>query len=139
MNIFVDTSAFYALADLSDAHHVNAKSYFANQYAHSTFVTSEYVFVESWILIHHKLGRAASLKFWEGIRNQVVSLIAISQDDIEEAWKIINQYKDQEFSIVDCTSFAMMERLNIQDAFAFDHHFQIYRMRNRKHFRVHPT
>ncbi len=31
MNIFVDTSAFYALADKSDAHHLSAGSFYAKE------------------------------------------------------------------------------------------------------------
>lgn len=33
---------------------------------------------------------------------------------------------DHLFSFVDCTSFVIMERLGINHAFAFDHHFDEY-------------
>lgn len=34
---------------------------------------------------------------------------------------------DQDFSFTDCTSFALMERLGVAEAFAFDRHFLVYR------------
>jgi len=35
----------------------------------------------------------------------------------------VPQTSDQDFSFTDCTSFALLSRLRIQEAFAFDHHF----------------
>jgi len=32
------------------------------------------------------------------------------------------------FSMVDCTSFAVIERLGIRRAFAFDVHFRVFRL-----------
>ncbi|MCU0727124.1 MAG: hypothetical protein MUE73_15285 [Planctomycetes bacterium] len=32
-----------------------------------------------------------------------------------------------DFSLVDCTSFAVMERHGIEEAFALDDHFRLYR------------
>lgn len=36
-------------------------------------------------------------------------------------------FPDQTFSSVDCTTFAVMERLSISETFAFDNHFLVYR------------
>ena len=33
-------------------------------------------------------------------------------------------YDDKDFSFTDCTSFVMMRRLKIVDAFTADHHFE---------------
>jgi len=38
-------------------------------------------------------------------------------------------YTDKTFSYVDCSSFAVMERLRITAAFAFDPHFEQYGFR----------
>ena len=43
---------------------------------------------------------------------------------IEElAWQKFLQYDDKDISMVDCTSFAVMEQWGISTAFTFDRHF----------------
>ncbi len=139
MNIFVDTWAFYALADEDDAYHAAAKAYYASNFKPGLFVTSEYVFVESWLLIHHRLDKAAARKFWEGVTSKVIRLRQVSAQDLERAWEILNEYQDQDFSLVDCTNFAIMEELEITEAFAFDHHFYVFRSRRVGPFQCHPS
>jgi len=41
-----------------------------------------------------------------------------------KAWQIIVHFHDKHFSYVDATSFAVMKRLGINDAFSFDEHFR---------------
>lgn len=130
MNIFVDTGAFYALADKSDYHHSRAKAYFVENYQPGLFLTSDFVLIESWTLIHHKLGKKAAQIFWKTIRDGIISLKYITPMDLEQAWIIYNKYADQDFSLVDCSSFAIIERLRLLHAFTFDSHFYIFRTNN---------
>ncbi len=127
MNIFVDTGAFYALADKSDTHHANAAAFYASSYGQHRLYTSDYVLIESWLLIRNKLGRPAAMTFWQTIRKGVVALLPCIPADLEHAWQICEQYADQDFSLVDAVSFAIMERLSMSTAFAFDRHFAVYR------------
>ncbi len=39
------------------------------------------------------------------------------------AWYALVDRNDKEFSDTDCTSFAVMDRLKLRTAFAFDRHF----------------
>ncbi len=43
------------------------------------------------------------------------------------AWQIGVDYNDQDFSIVDRTSFAVMRRLGITRATSFDNDFAVFR------------
>jgi predicted nucleic acid-binding protein len=52
-----------------------------------------------------------------------VTVIRVDPEDERRAEAIIRQYDDKDFSYVDATSFAIMERLGVQHAFAFDRHF----------------
>ena len=40
-----------------------------------------------------------------------------------DAYDFFQKYKDQDFSIVDCTSFALMRQNQIRRCFTFDRHF----------------
>jgi len=47
--------------------------------------------------------------------------------DLEAAWQIGLSWRDQDFSIVDRTSFAVMQRLGIERAASLNDHFAVYR------------
>jgi glutamate synthase domain-containing protein 3 len=47
-----------------------------------------------------------------------------TEEDRERAWEIFQKYDDKVLSFTDCTSFAVMKRLEIDTAFAVDHDFQ---------------
>jgi predicted nucleic acid-binding protein len=48
----------------------------------------------------------------------------LSADDLESAWQFFRRYQDKDWSFTDCTSKAVLERLGIATAFAFDQHFR---------------
>ena len=138
MNIFVDTGAFYALADKNDKYHQRAANYYNEVYQPGLFITSILVFSESWSLIHHKLGKSAGRAFWEKIRSGIIVLYHIKPFDLDRGWEIFNNYDDQDFSLVDCTSFAIMERLKISEAFTFDSHFSVFRTKTNRALTCQP-
>lgn len=47
--------------------------------------------------------------------------------DLDAAWAIGQAFPDQDFSLVDRTSFAVMERLGIRRVASFDDDFTVYR------------
>jgi predicted nucleic acid-binding protein len=141
MSIFVDTGAWYAVADTSDRHHDPASRFYLSHAAHGQLATSDLVVAETWTLLVSHLGRPAALTFWETLRDAKLPILAIEASDLEAAWRIAQAFADQDFSFTDCTSFALMERLGIEDAFAFDRHFLVYRYGSSRHraFHRHPA
>ncbi|HZY41863.1 MAG TPA: PIN domain-containing protein [Anaerolineae bacterium] len=127
MNIFVDTGAFYALADTDDVHHAEATESYTGGFGAHHFFTGDYVIIETWLLIRNKLSRPTAMTFWQSIRAGVVGVLHVMPDDVERAWRICERFADQDFSLVDAVSCALMERAGIASAFAFDHHFSVYR------------
>jgi predicted nucleic acid-binding protein len=125
--LFVDTGAFFATADTSDRHHEAAKATFVARGTAGDLVTSDHVVIETWYLLRSRLGRPAAMRFWDAMETGVVKVIGITSEDFVQARQIARRWPDQAFSIVDCTSFAAMERLRITQAFAFDKHFGLYR------------
>jgi predicted nucleic acid-binding protein len=60
------------------------------------------------------------------LRQQSTILQNVTLADLQKALQVFRDYSDHLFSFVDCTSFAVMERLGIIHAFAFDSHFDEY-------------
>jgi len=98
----------------------------------TALVTSDHALVESWLLIRHRLGRTAAERFWSAIRAGSAGLEPIGPAGLEAACTIGQAFSDQDFSIVDRTSFAVMERLGVQRAAAFGADFAVYRFGTRR-------
>ncbi len=138
--LFVDTGAFYAMADTSDRHHEAAATTFAARATDGDTVTTDHVVIETWLLVRARLGHSAAMRWWDAIDADVVKVMGVTSVDFTRARQIARAWRDQEFSLVDCTSFAVMERLGIDEALAFDRHFRVYRygIRRRQAFRIFP-
>lgn len=83
--------------------------------------------VETWSLMAHRLGRDSAERFWDAIRSGAASVEPVGAADLETAFAIGIDFQDQGFSIVDRTSFAVMQRLGVLRAATFDEHFSIFR------------
>mgnify|MGYP005854963029 CR=1 FL=1 len=127
MSILVDTGAWYALADKSDSNHEAAKSFYVEKVGILPFVTTEAIVVETWALINAHLGRIAAMSYWSMLLETRLPVLFLEPVEIEIAWVIGKDYPDQDFSFVDCTTFALMERRGITEAFTFDRHFWVFR------------
>ncbi len=124
MSLFVDTSVWYAAASTADHSNARAREILAGG---ESLYTSDHVLVETWGLIRNRIHRKAAEQFWEGIRTGVAILEPVGMADLEAAWQIGVSFADQDFSLVDRTSFAVMRRLGIERAASFDNHFAVFR------------
>jgi predicted nucleic acid-binding protein len=124
MSLFVDTSIWYAAADFSDASNASAKAILRSA---EPLLTTDHVLVETWTLLRYRIQRSVAERFWEGIRNGVAIIEPVGMADLEAAWQFGISYGDQDFSIVDRTSFAVMRRLGIDRVASLDDHFAVFR------------
>jgi predicted nucleic acid-binding protein len=124
MSLFVDTSMWYAAADKSDTSNSRAKAVLSGG---EPLITTDHILVETWTLIRHRLGRRAAERFWEGLRSGAATIETVGAADLDSAWEMGRTFRDQDFSIVDRTSFAVMRRLGIQRAASLDDDFAIFR------------
>jgi predicted nucleic acid-binding protein len=123
LSLFVDTSAWYAAADTADRSHDRAKAVLDGP---EDLVTTDHILIETWTLLRHRIGRKPALVFWEGLAS-VAIIESVTGADVEVARQIAFAWSDQDFSIVDCTSFAVMQRLGIRRAASYDADFAIFR------------
>jgi uncharacterized protein len=124
LSLFVDTSIWYAAADSNDRNNERAKQILSQG---ERLVTSDHVLLESWLLLRHRLHRQAAEKFWGELRGGVAAIEPIIAADLETAWAIGRDFPDQDFSLADRSSFAVMRRLGILRAASFDDDFVVYR------------
>ena len=124
MSIFVDTSAWYAAADRGDRQNERAKRLLATD---EPLVTSDHVLVETWRLIHHFISAHAAENFWDGLRKGVALIEQTTRADLASAWAIGERFPDQDFSLVDRTSFSLMQRLGISRVITFGNDFAVFR------------
>lgn len=125
MSLFVDTSIWYAAADLGDQSNSRAKSILKG--GGEALVTSDHILVETWSLLHHRLGRNVAERFWHALRSGIAAIETVGPADLEAAWEIGVSWHDQDFSIVDRTSFAVMRRLGIEHVASLDEDFAVFR------------
>ncbi len=129
MSVFVDTSVWFAAANIGDHQNARAKRILADV---ALPVLTDHVLIETWSLLKVRLHRQAAERFWLGVRRGAAQLERVLAADLDAAWAVGEAFPDQDFSIVDRTSFAVMERLGLVRAASFDAHFAIYRFgRNR--------
>lgn len=124
MSLFVDSSAWFAAAHRRDQRNARAKELLSNP---EPLVTSDHVLIETWRLLHHFLSPRAAERFWEGLRGGIATIEMTTEADLQSAWEIGEAFPDQDFSLVDRTSFALMVRLGVSKVISFDSDFAIFR------------
>jgi predicted nucleic acid-binding protein len=129
VSVYIDTSVWFAAANIRDKHNARAKLLLKEA---TTRLTSDHVVVETWLLLLRRIHHNAAESFWAGIRQGAAEVVTVIATDFDVAWSITQMFSDQKFSIVDRTSFAVMERLRLNRVASFDDDFAIYRYgRNR--------
>lgn len=123
-NIFIDTSAFYALMDRSDAHHEKAKNlwiFLLEEESH--LQTTNYIIIETLVLLQSRLGFEAASLFARDIL-ALVDLIWIDKPRHHLAFELWLSLGRRKVSLVDCVSFTAMRHHKIELIFGFDRHFE---------------
>jgi predicted nucleic acid-binding protein len=129
LSVFIDSSVWFAAANARERRSQRAKRILTDI---AEPLTTDHVLVETWVLLNARLHRHAAEAFWRAIRAGIAQVEKVTTADLDSAWAIGEAFPDQAFSIVDRTSFAVMERLGISRVASFDDDFAIYRYgRNR--------
>ena len=126
-DVFVDTSAWYALADAGDTYHAEASRRVRRLIdAGRTLVVSNHVVAETYTLLRVRLGSTAAIEFLHRIRVSAYTRRIF----VPEAWEpeveaLLAGHADQDLSYVDGTSVVVMRHARIREALAFDQHFAV--------------
>lgn len=125
--VFVDTGAWFALADNSDKYHERAVGVYPQLLSkYPQLTTTNLVVAETYILIRRTLGHQPAIRFLQSISASPRIIKIYSDKVLEEiAEGILKTYQDQNFSYTDAVSFAVMQAYGVRQAFSFDKHFLI--------------
>ena len=122
--ILADTSANYALLDRSDRNHTRAVALARlMRRRRLTPLLTNFIVGETHGLVLSRLGAGLARRWLFG---NVWPIERITADDEARARDVLRRHDDKSFSYVDATSFSVMERLGIKQAFTFDPHFEQY-------------
>jgi len=119
---FVDTSFWWGARSRADRRHAQAAALVAAGIG--PVLTSDLVVGEVWTLTRRGLGHAAAVQSVDAIFGLPdLTVEAVTPEDAEAAWAWLRLHDEREYSYVDATSFALMRRLGILEAYAFDGDF----------------
>lgn len=126
-DIFVDTSGWAYYLDMQDALHATVVDFVKQAIIHRRkLVTTNYILAELVALLssRYHLPRIQLITAINAIkRDASVEIIYIDREIDDEAWLLLEERLDKEWSLVDASSFVVMRRFDIKEALATDHHF----------------
>lgn len=122
--VFADTSGLFAFLVKNDDMHLQAGNIFRSFAERDTrLLTSSYVLVETIALLQRRVGLDAVLDF----QDRLLPLLEIIWVDSHWHTKAVNRLiaiNQKDVSLVDCTSFVIMDAMEVDTAFCFDRHFE---------------
>ena len=124
MNIFIDTSAIFAVLDNRDRNHATAARIWQRIItAGDVILCHNYILVEVSALLQHRLGLEAVRTFEEDIV-PLLNVLWIDEQTHRSAVSALLVASRRSLSLVDCVSFAIMRAAAIKTAFVFDADFK---------------
>ena len=123
--VFVDAVAWVAIVNRGDTRHEAAVACHHRLLSERRlFVTTNLVIAEAHTLILRYGGYRAAMSFLASVR-PTLRLVKVYADEALEAdaGSLLARYTDQDFSLADAVSFAVMRQRGIEEAFTFDSHF----------------
>jgi len=124
--VFADTGYWIALLDPQDTLHQKAVN-LSLSLAQAKICTSEMVLTE--VLNHFsKRGsflRQAAIGLIQSVQDSpTIEMVPQTSELFQAAFNLYSQRLDQSWSHTDCASFCIMQQRNIQEALAYDRHFE---------------
>ena len=124
---FADTSGWAAWLDVGDRHHDLAVALVDDFWQRGRrLVTTNWVLAELTALLTSPLrfSKPRQITFLDEIRSDPdIEVVRVTSDIETDAWQLWRTRRDKDWTLVDCASFVVMNRLGLTDAVTADHHF----------------
>ncbi|HXM50682.1 MAG TPA: PIN domain-containing protein [Pyrinomonadaceae bacterium] len=123
--LFLDTSYLIAVESTDDQYHKAASAHWRSLLkSPRRLVTSSYVLVEVVTLLNNRRSHSKAVELGNNLlSSRLFSVVHVSEELFYEAWRYFQKYKDKRYSLTDCVSFVLMNKLGIEEALTFDKHF----------------
>ena len=124
-SVFLDTGYILALELANDQHHSQATRHWRTLRSRlPNLVTSSYVFDEVVTVLNSRSLHDKAVEVGNRLlRSPSVNLVHVDDGLFHEAWAYLQSHNDKQYSLTDCVSFLIMQRLSLTTALAFDRHF----------------
>lgn len=120
---FVDSFCFIAVLNRNDAAHGRALD--AIRQIKGRLVTTEFVLLEVADAFANPIDRPAFLQLMEELTHDPSVVVEPASTELLHAGlELFRRRPDKDWPLTDCISFVIMDRHNITEALAGDHHFQ---------------
>jgi uncharacterized protein len=119
---FIDTSFWIALQSRRDRNHGAAAS--LAQAGLGPLLTTSHVVGETWTFTSRKRGHAGAVTAIRALRAvPALTIVHVEPALEDDAWRWLHRRDERKYSFIDATSFAVMRRHRIREAYAFDGDF----------------
>ncbi|MCX7029431.1 MAG: PIN domain-containing protein [Spirochaetes bacterium] len=123
MNVYVDTSALYALLDADDGKHRSALGTWEDLLGGRTALhAANCVILETIALLQGRIGLEAVRLFSADIL-PIITVAWVDEGIHRSTHHALLVAGRRQVSLIDCVSFEVMRRLDLDSAFCFDPHF----------------
>lgn len=124
--VFVDTGFLIAVEMVQDQHHSAAIGAWRRiLMSPPQLVTTSFVVAELIAFFVSRGRHAKAVDLAESLRSSSsVRLIHVDEDLFNAGFEYLKRRPDKLFSLADCVSFVVMNRMGIGEALTFDAHFE---------------
>jgi predicted nucleic acid-binding protein len=125
-SVFVDAGYLIALEAADDQHHAAAVRHWRGFLpTHPRLVTTSFVLDEVVTFFNSRGRHSKAVEVGSRLlASPSVRLVHVDEELFRSAFAYLERRPDKRFSLTDCVSFVLMSQLGIQEALAFDAHFE---------------
>lgn len=118
-----------AILDAGDVNHPTAVAYQSEIVDSCSLLVTNYILDELYTLTLMDLGYRFAMNVKRKLdlmsESRLLEVVWVDRALADESWRVFERFnQDKQWSFTDCVSYTVMKQRAIQEAFAFDHHFE---------------
>lgn len=120
--VFVDTYYYLALLNKNDVQHERVA--LTSRTLRVSQLTTDWILMELADALCAPFSRQNVVRFWKSLlKSANVTVLPPEKKLLDKAFTLYAERPDKDWSLTDCTSFVVMQRMGLKDALTADRHF----------------